>query len=151
MSHELYVFAGSALVAVAAGFIVRLLSLADGESVGLKLFDFTRDLFAAAAAVFPTTLIIQSKPDQTIQFSSSQLGVTLTLIAAIALWAKGDSRYFSYWRQGMKRVRNDDGTLSEPEAADSPGMRKAMAFVAGNGLGFAVLFASAVVSYQVAS
>jgi hypothetical protein len=150
MSDELFVFVGSAGVAVIAGFIVRVLALGNDESLNLALLDFTKDLFAAAAAVFPTTLIIQ-REEEGIQFTAAEFAGTLMLVAAIAIWAKGDTRYFSYWRGGKKRVKNADGTLGGAVQAGSGKMRKAMAFLVGNALGFMVLYFSTVLSQQVAA
>lgn len=150
MSAELTIFFGSAGASITAGLIVRLLALEHNQTVDLALFDFTKDLFAAAAAVFPTVLVIQSKTDA-VKFSGAQFLGTLMLIVVIALWAKGDTRYFAYWRDGKRRTKGPDGKLGPPTAAGSPRRSKMLAFAVGNGLGFTVLFFSTVLAQGVAS
>ncbi|HEY2282566.1 MAG TPA: hypothetical protein VGH60_03330 [Solirubrobacteraceae bacterium] len=151
MSHEVYVFAGAAVAVIGAGLVLRGLTLADNESMNLTIFDCTKDLFLAAVAVFPTTLIIEPKPGATIDFHAGELLATFLLLALIALWAKGDTRYFYYWRRGEKRTKQNDGKLGPAATASHPRLRKAAAFAFGNGLGFSVLFASTALSHHVAS
>jgi hypothetical protein len=69
----------------------------------------------------------------------------------IVLWAQGDSRYFSYWRNGEKRIKQRGGKLGGPVAAPSPRRYRLIAFSVGNGLGFMVLNASTVLSHHITS
>jgi cytochrome c biogenesis factor len=149
VSHELRVFFAAAAVTVVAGFVVRWMAKEDSEPFKAEILNFSTDLFAAATAVFPTTLIIQSRPNKTIDFSPAQLAALLVLILAIPLWARFDARYFAYWRKGERR-RIVKGKLVSSEQAAKPMRTKTLGFVIGNGLGLAVLCMSTVLSQQVA-
>ena len=151
MSHELTIFFGSAAAVIAAGVVIRYLALAENRSISLTVVDCAEDLFLAAVVVFPTTLIIEPKPKHPISFSASQLLATFALLVVIAVWAKGESRYICYWRQGEKRTKQQNGSLGAAERASRPTLMKATAFMLGNGLGFSVLFASVALSHHVAS
>ncbi|HEU5143217.1 MAG TPA: hypothetical protein VFU04_08680 [Solirubrobacterales bacterium] len=151
MSREFSVFLASSGLTLLAGFAIRTLALADAEGLSLELVDFARDLFAAAAAVFPTTLIIQPEREQAILVAPSDVLTIVLVVMAILLWGKGESRYLRHWRKGKERLRQHDGSLSAPQPAAKPGRRKALAFVVGNGLGFLVLFASTTLSQQMIS
>src|SRR5690242_9389417 len=117
VSHEVYVFIGAAVAVIAAGLILRGLTLAEHETVNLTLFDCTKDLFLAAGTVFPTTLIIEPKPKATIDFHAGELLAMFGLLALIAIWTKGESRYLHYWRKGEKRTKQADGKLGAPTEA----------------------------------
>jgi hypothetical protein len=149
--NELLVFGTSAGVILVAGLLVRWLSLEQNQALSLPFLDFTKDLFAAAVVVFPTTLLVERHAKQTINFTIAQGFVTFLLFAAIAVWAKFDTRYFAYWRRGERRVKTAAGVLSDPQAASRPRLRKCMAFALGNGLGFIVLYFSTVISQAAAS
>jgi hypothetical protein len=147
--NTLFVFAGSAVVAIGAGLLIRWLALEHGASLTLALLDFTTDLFAAAAAVFPTTLILQHEGGQQLTMSVPEVLGTFMLVVVIAVWAKFDTRYFAYWRKGMRRHKKSDNTLDDGTLDDNPRRWRAIAFVVGNGLGFAVLYASTALSQSV--
>lgn len=150
MGHELAVFGGSAALVIVSGFLIRLLAQPEGETFALATFDFTRDLFGAAAAVFPATLIIEAKHNE-LSMSVSEFGLLLILIVVIGCWAKWDSRYFCHWRDGMTREKLPNGKLGEPVASPHPVRLERIAFAIGTGLGFTVLYASTVLSHHIAS
>lgn len=62
MSHDLSLFAGLVGATVVAGVVLRFNSVGDRQQITIATFDLGWDLFIAAAAVIPTTLIVKSRP-----------------------------------------------------------------------------------------
>lgn len=131
-----------------AVLVVRWIAKKDEEPVNVHILDFSMELFAAATAVFPTTLILQSQHKAT-SFSNSQIGALIVLILAIPFWGRMDARYFSYWRKGEQRVLVN-GKLTGSIKAPNARARKWLGFLIGNGLGLAILCISSILSQQVA-
>lgn len=152
MNHELSVFLITAALTGLAGGFIRGLALRGNQALlRLEVVDFARDFITAAAAVFPTTLILQVDPHKEISMTPIQMLAIIFTVAMIFIWGVGESRYFSDWREGKKKNRLEGGELSAAMPAAHPRLWKALAFVVSNGMGFAVLFGSTVLSQQIAS
>jgi len=136
--HEISFFGILAGVTVAAGLVIRISSHRDDMRYTLDTWDLGRELFAASAAVIPTALIVESRP-----FGHEQVLAIVVVFAIILLWGRGESRYFSLWREGKARPV-EGNQLGDPiDIPESTAKRKRMAaFLLSNGLGFVVLFAA---------
>lgn len=143
MAHELLLFGGLVGATVVAGVVLRVNSVGNNKRITITTFDLGWDLFIASAAVIPTALIVTSRP-----IGSKQGLAALIVVVAILLWSKGEERYFAVWREGKKRPVLENGDLGEPVkvSKQSAKLRKTAAFLLGNGLGLAVLFAATALS-----
>lgn len=68
----------------------------------LEIVDFGRDFITAAAAVVPTTLLLQVDPHKRISIDGYQALAIFGTALMLFIWGFGESRYLSDWRKGER-------------------------------------------------